>query len=321
MKRALADKDPQVREFTLIGLKGGLDRQRRDEKFLSGLFPVIVPLLDAGTYDVASPAGVMMAADPVKAAPILESPRYFAVRNPQLREVEAALDHKDVKVPREFLLPLLSQLESLAANESREEPAYAAALILYANNPDDRAESRFWTLIHSPSAFIASTAARGLEILAGINAHDAVWDAYNKKSFARMTKPQQFYFAVELYRDEVDNGGHSQYFYNDDSDLYQIAIEELRTMGGSSRAAILQVLRAPLLRWVPAPTEAGRREADGRVRPAPEHHLQDGRPAPVQLGKGACREPGGAADTLYALKHRSDFASIVSGSPVRQSRH
>jgi len=239
VKKALTDGDHELRELALSGLKGGLARQQRDEKFASGVFPVLVPLLGAGTYSTVGPADVMMAADPVRAAPILESPRYFAVRNPQLREVLAALDHKDVRVPREILLPLLAQLEPLATKESRGESIYAAALILYANNPDDRAESRFWTLVDSPSSTIASTAAQGLKMLAGINPHNAVWDAYNKRGFVAMTKPQQFYFAIELYRDEVNNGGHNQYFYNDESDLYHVAIEGLRTIGAPSKAAIL----------------------------------------------------------------------------------
>jgi hypothetical protein len=97
----------------------------------------------------------------------------------------------------------------------------------------------FGTLIDSQSSVIASAAARGLEILAGINPHDAIFDAYEKWGFAAMTKAQKFCFAVELYRDEVNNGGHNQYFYDDDSDLYQPAVEGLRAMGATSKAAIL----------------------------------------------------------------------------------
>jgi hypothetical protein len=314
VKRALADTDHQVREFTLIGLKRGLKEKQRDEKYLSGVFPVLVPLLNAGTYDTGTPAGVMMAADPVKAVPILELPRYFSVHNPQLQEVLAALDHKGIKVPREILLPLLAQLEPLAIKESHGEWTYAAALVLYANNPDDRAESRFWTLIHSPSSTIASTAARALEVLAGINPHDSVWDVYDKRGFAAMTKPQQFYFAVEIYRDEVNNGGHNQYFYNDDGDLYTIAIEGLRTMGAPSKAAILSDAEIAFGPGRPAPTEEERRNQMQKFGPVQSRIFETA----DQRFYTSENEYGERLDVLlalYALKHRSDFANPLSSDP------
>jgi hypothetical protein len=320
VKKALADGDHQLREFTLIGLSRGLAQQQRDERFLSGVFPVLVPLLSAGTYVTVSPADVIMAADPIKAAPILESPRYFAVRNPQLGEILAALDRKDVKVPREILLPLLAKLEPLATKESREESIYAAALILYANNADDRAESRFWSLVDSPSSTIASTAARGLEVLAGINPHDAVWNVYDKRGFASMTEAQQFYFAVEIYRDEVNNGGHSQYFYNDDSDLYRIAIEGLRAMGVPSNAAILSDAARAFAPGQPAPTEAERRNQMEQFGP-PQSRIFE--MADQRFGNSE-NAPGGRLDVLlalYALKHRGDFANTLSSDPGRGSHN
>jgi Domain of unknown function (DUF4375) len=321
VKKALADGDHELREFALIGLNGGLERQQRDEKFLSGVFPVLVPLLNAGTYLTVSPAGVMMAADPVRAAPILESPRYFAVRNPQLREVLAALDHKDVKVPREILLPLLAQLEPLATKESREEQTYAVALVLYANNPDDRAEIRFWTLVHSPSSTIASTAARGLEVQAGITPHDAVWDAYNKRGFAAMTEPQQFYFAIELYRDEVNNGGHSQYFYNDDSDLYHVAIEGLRTIGAPSKAAILSEAAGAFAPVQAAPTESVRRNQMEEFGPVQSRifEMADKRFYSSENEPGERLERAVDAVRLETSQRFCQYASFESA--MRHSRH
>lgn len=311
IKKALADKEHHVRESALIGLGPGLTPRQRDVRFLSGVFPALVPLLSAGSYSVVTPAAAMMAVDPARAAPILESPRYFAARNPQLTEVLAALDHKDVKVPLKILLPLLAQLEPLATKESREERTYAAALVLYANNPDDSAESRFWTLVHSSSSTIASTAARGLEIIAGINPHDAVWSAYDQRGFAAMTKPQQFYFAVEIYRDEVDNGGHNQYFYNDDSDLYGIAMEGLSAMGAQSKTAILSDAASAFALGQPPPTEAERRSRMEDFGPLQSRIFER---ADQRFYKSES-EPGGSLDVLlalYALNHRSDFANALS---------
>jgi HEAT repeat protein len=319
VKKALTDEDHQVREATLGGLNRGLAQRQPDVGFLSGVFPVLVPLLAAGTYSTVSPAEVMMAVDPIKAAPILESPRYFAVRNPQLREVLTALDRENVKISREIVLPLLAKLEPLAGNP-REESIYAAALVLYANNPDDRAESRFWSLIDSPSSTIASTAALGLKILAGINPHAAVWNVYDKRGFAAMTEPQQFYFAVEIYKDEVDNGGHNQYFYNDESDLYRKAIEGLRAIGAPVHSAMLLDAARAFAPGQPAPTEGERRnqmEGFGPVQSAifasADQRFYDSE-----------KEPSSRLDVLlarYALKHRSDFANPPSSDPRRGSHN
>ena len=314
LKRALADKDHHVRAFTLIGLNRGLEAHQRNEKFLSGIFPELVPLLNAGTYDTVSVASVMMAVDRVRAASILESPRYFAVRNPQLREVLVALGHKDLKVPRKILLPLLAKLEPLATKESAGDATYAAALLLYANNPDDRAESRLWTLVHSSSSTIASTAARGLEVLAGINPHYAVWDVYDNRGFAAMNQPQQFYFAVRIYMDEVNNGGHDQYFHNSDSDLYRIAIEGLRAMGARSKATFLLDAATAFAPGQPAPTKSERRNQMEQFGAIQSEIFES---ADQRFYKSE-KEPAERLDVLlalYALKNRSFFANMLSSDP------
>ena len=306
VKKALADKDEMVREFTLMGLQGGLKAQRRDATFLSGVFPAVEALLTAGNYKVRGPAGVLAEIDSEKAAPILESPRYFSARNPQLREVLEALDRKELKVPRTILLPLLAELEPLAQDEGVPALNYAAALILYARNPDDRAGSRFESLIRSRNSTVASAAARGLEILAGIRAHEAVWKACDERGFTAMSRPQQFYYAVELYRDEVDNGGHEQYFYNDDSDLYETAIEGLRAIGAPEKAQILSNASSAF-----APLGPARANQARRLQMEGFGQLQEGifRTADKRFYASE-REAGKGVDvllTLYALKHREDF--------------
>jgi hypothetical protein len=319
VKKALTDRDPEVRQFALIGLKGGLEKRPRDETFASGIFPLLLPLLNAGTYDTVSPAQVMMAADPVRAAAILESAQYFASGNPQLGKVLEALDHKDVKVPQEILFPLLSQLESLAATKPPAEWNYAMALVLYANNPDDQAESRFRSLIYSPSSTIASTAAHSLEVLAGVDPHGVVFDVYEKRGFAAMTGPQQFYFAVALYRDEVKNGGHNQYFYNDDSDLYRVAVDGLRAIGAASRAVILSDAARAFALATPAPAEEARREQMELFGPTQDRIFRNA----DQRFFDSEKDPGQRLDvllTVYALQHRGDFAATLLQSETRLSQ-
>ena len=321
VKRTLTDKDHEVREDALIGLTSEARGKPRDEQFLSGVFPALIPLLDDGQYAPESPANAMMAVSPTKAIPILESPRYFSDQNPQLAEVLGALDRPGVKVPRIILLPLLAKLELAATKKSANQGNYAAALTLYANNPDERAETKFRTLINSPSSMISSAAARGLETLAGISVRDVVMDVYDRRGFEAMTQPQQFCLAVELYQDEVNNGGHKQYFYNDDSDLYKTAIEGLRAVGATPQAAILSDASHAFLPEQPAPTEEARRHQmeefgsiqDGIFKTADQSFYQ------LEDKQG---ERLDTLMTLYALKHRSDFAIALSSDvgPVSDRR-
>ncbi len=309
VKKALADTDHGTREYALIGLASEPDARRRDETFLSGVFPALVPLLNDGNYAPESPASAMMAVDSAKAIPILESQRYLSMRNPQLVEVLHALDRPGVRVPKSALLPLLAGLEPVATKKSSAEVTYAATLALYANNPDDHAEPKFRALINSPSSMISSAAARGLETLAGINVHDAVWDVYDRHGFDAMTKPQQFCFAVELYQEEVDNGGHQQYFYNDDSDLYRTAIEGMRAMGATSAADTLLNASLAFAPEQPAPTEEGRRH---QMEESKQKFVFD---AADQLFSELEEKPGERLNvlmTLYALKHQGDFVIMLS---------
>jgi hypothetical protein len=311
VKKALADKDDEVRESALIGLTRAEKGRPRDKQFLAGVFPALIPLLNGGVYRPESPAGAMMAVAPAKAIPILESPRYFSVRNRQLAKVLEALDRPGVKVPKGILLPLLSKLESVATRESPAQVTYAATLALYANNPDAHAEAKFLSLIDSPSSILSSAAAQGLETLAGINVRNVVMDIYDRHGFTAMTQPQQFCFAVELYRDEVDNGGHNQYFYNDDGDLYEVAVQGLSAMGATPQAEILSDAARAFAPVPPPSTEEARR------------HLMEGFGASQDLilSKADQRfyqlesEPGKRLDvlmTFYALKHRNDFALALS---------
>ena len=156
-----------------------------------------------------------------------------------------------------------------------------------------------------------------MEILAGINPHDAIFDAYEKRGFAAMTKAQQFCFAVELYWDEVDNGGHNQYFYNDDSDLYQTAVEGLRAMGANSKAAILSEAALAFAPGHPASSEAARRNQMLTSGPVQSQIFGTADQRFFQSEETPGERPD-VLEALYALQHRSDFAGTFSSGAKKR---
>jgi len=319
VRKALSDRDHEVRAFTLIGFQRGLAGSHRDDTFLRGAFAAVLPLLKDGRYETQGPANVLMAIDPERAAPILESPAFFNLRNPQLTQVLSALDREDVKVPYKVLLPLLGQLERLSQTEKPAEWSYGAALVLYARNPDDQAGRRLQILLDHPAGAVADAAARGLEIMAGIDAALADSVAFENRGFDAMTKPQQHYHAVTDYRDEVENGGHRQYFYNQSGDVYHTAIEGLREIGARTQEVILADAAAAFLPLTPA--------ADNEARRRQMEHFGGPQDAIFSLADDrffrADSTPGQRLTILltrYALTHKSDFTPPPGASRQNELR-
>jgi hypothetical protein len=94
---------------------------------------------------------------------------------------------------------------------------------------------------------------------------------------------------------------------NDDSDLYKVAIEGLRAIGATPQAAIL----SDASRAQPASTEQARRHQMEEFGPEPDGVFKTADERFYQL-KDVPGERRDTLMTLYALKHRSDFASALS---------
>ena len=102
-------------------------------------------------------------------------------------------------------------------------------------------------------------------------------------------------------------GGHNQYFYNDDSDLYQTAVEGLRAMGANSKAAILSEAALAFAPGRPANNEEARRNQRETFGPIQDQIFKTA----DQRFSDSEKAPGERIDVLealYALQHRSDFA-------------
>ena len=61
---------------------------------------------------------------------------------------------------------------------------------------------------------------------------------FGKEDFAIQSKPQQVFSAIWALESEVNNGGFSQYFYNDSAETASFVVEALETIGAPKTASI-----------------------------------------------------------------------------------
>jgi hypothetical protein len=304
VKQALADRERRVRQSALLGIEAGIRENGRHQEFLNGVYDSVAALINDGTYNLDGPAIVMAKIDGAKAAPVLESRKYFNTRNPQLADVLDGLNFEGHKTPLAILMPLMKELAPAAGGNSGRAREFAAALKLYARNPDSEAEATFRSLAESGTDTVAVGAASALEILAGVNTRQVMDLGHNGK-FAAMTNRQRYYYAVSEYHYEVCNGGHDQFFNNSSGDLYPTVLEGLHAIGAHEKATALQE----------AISGFGERvETDRRLRQLQMEHLPAAGDAHFktadQMYFDSERRSGERVEvrlSLYAVTYASDF--------------
>jgi len=62
--------------------------------------------------------------------------------------------------------------------------------------------------------------------------------SFGKEDFARQSTPQKVFSAIWAVESEVNNGGFSQYFFNDSRESALFVVEALETIGAPKTAAI-----------------------------------------------------------------------------------
>src|SRR5271155_2857768 len=62
--------------------------------------------------------------------------------------------------------------------------------------------------------------------------------SFGKEAFSRQSTPQKVFSAIWAVESEVNNGGFSQYFFNDSRESAPFVVETLETIGAPKTAAI-----------------------------------------------------------------------------------
>jgi hypothetical protein len=240
IRAALADADDSVRSYAMIGIRRGMEAGRSAKGFLDAVFPDLSQLLDRSDQSVGGDAPLLLLSiNEERAIPVLYSPQYFTTKNPEVHYILRALNRHEIQIPHDRLLPLLAELKDSADKYPRDY-TYEEALVAYGIHPDAATDELLRKELNSPNEQVRQGAAKGLLLLHRIsNAFGYVCQLMETQGFKRLTERQQYLYAVTVYRSQVNNGGHSQYFFNSSGDHWKSALLGLRTINATTSAKVL----------------------------------------------------------------------------------
>ncbi|PQO45352.1 hypothetical protein C5Y93_15325 [Blastopirellula marina] len=190
--------------------------------------------------EVKKAAQLLSRIDPKQAETFLLSDRVMDTESGSLHEVLGVIGEFDFPIPREKVKSLVAtyagremeypntyalgeSLELLGKFQNREDEEL---LLEYADHDEDR---------------VSDGAAAGLLAFHGLeDFQECMWEQEEAGGWESLNHQQQLYLAVFLLNAEVNNGGHSQYFFNSTGDSWPLALEGLQTMGFRKRLQIFE---------------------------------------------------------------------------------
>ena len=235
---ALKDEDEYVRSYTLIGLKRAWESKTLSPKLAAGVLPELEALIIANR-EVEECSRLLSLIEPERASAFLTSDAVLSPQSKSIHEVIRSIRDFDFEVSRDRVLDLYKKLST---REMKYPNNYAVgellALLGTMHNPQDK------TLLEEMSQHseeqVSKGAAAGLLSFHGLgDFKKRIWNRESSDS-EQLNKEQQMYLAVFMFDAEVNNGGHSQYFFNSSGNDWQNALDGLKAMGLVDRAAIFQ---------------------------------------------------------------------------------
>ncbi|MCA9140873.1 MAG: DUF4375 domain-containing protein [Planctomycetales bacterium] len=239
IRRALADEDEYVRSYALMGMKRAIENDKLSDEIRFGVVADLDRLV-AQDLNVEDAARLMAQLDPKHAEDFLLSDSVLNTEKRYLHEVLRVVGQFDFEIRREKVKSLVETYagremtypntyalgESLALLGSFREPDDEQILERYSKHEEDR---------------VSDGAARGLISFHNLKGfEERIWEKEQAGGWESLTKEQQMYVAVFWLDSEVNNGGHSQYFFNSAGDNWQTALDGLKAMGFKERLGIFQ---------------------------------------------------------------------------------
>lgn len=239
VQTAFSDEDEYIRSYTIIGLKEALAAERLTPATAAKVFELSAALYAKGDADDRDVAELLVALHPAKAAAYLCSPSLFKPGFRLLHTGLRALRIHGLKPDRNQLLALLHSLETEELSYPND---YALGEVLrliglFADPSDASIMDRY---LSSANAQVSEGAADGLLALHGEEKfRERLFSRIESNGLASLTTPQLHCHALFMYDAEVNNGGHSQYFFNTSGMHWQEALAGLEAIGARERHALL----------------------------------------------------------------------------------
>ncbi|HZJ14497.1 MAG TPA: DUF4375 domain-containing protein [Chthoniobacteraceae bacterium] len=239
LRKAFSDSDQYVRSFALIGLEWAVKGERLDEQCKRELFGDLQNLIADGK-NADNATGLLMEFDAKRATEFFLSPNIFTPHSKSLHEALEAMAERRIPIPRDRLLALIKELE---ATKLEYPHTYSLGNALRLLGQNSQAEDRPFLearMTHAEER-VAEGAAAGLLAANGLDGFQKrLWDKESSDGFSALSSAQKHYSAVSMLDEEINNGGHSQYFVNSSGDYWRDALAGLEAMGFKERAAILR---------------------------------------------------------------------------------
>jgi len=238
VRKALADPDKDVATYALMGLEFALERSGLDQSAATALFPDVLALLRAGK-NADHATGVLFRLDQAKAMDFFLSPDVLTAKSPIVHEVLEALAAAKVSLPRDRLLALIADLESMEMKYPRTYALSEALRLLGQLKREDDRDFLSARTSH-PETEVAQGAAAGLLCSFGLDGFEQrISDKENQTGYESLSELQRFYSAVFMCDAEINNGGLAQYFVNSSGDQWKDAVAGLKAMGFNERLTIV----------------------------------------------------------------------------------
>jgi len=239
IKQSLGDEDEFVRSYALMGMKRAMKAGKFSTEIGSGVIADLERLVTSD-LNVKDAARLMAQIDPAHAESFLLSKPVLDSQNRYLHEVLRVVGQYDFAIPRGAVKDLVA---AYAEREMKYPNTYALgeslALLGKFKSADD--EQMLQQYSNHEEDRVSDGAARGLLAFHNLQRfEERIWQQEEAGGWDSLNKEQQMYIAVFWLNSEVNNGGHSQYFFNSGGDNWQAALDGLEAMGFKDRLEIFK---------------------------------------------------------------------------------
>jgi hypothetical protein len=236
---ALRSTEEKDRCWSLIGISRALQDGRGTEDYRLSIFPEVAAMATGETgfdsFDDRQSSDVLIRLDRSKGVETLTSRALRVENRRHLDSALKALNDHDVVLDARQLLPLLSH-----AKQEGQYPwtyVHAECLRALARSMPDLAKEEVEAALRSDEKEVRRGGVTALQTLLSVPGPYDIWDG--KGELTDLPRPIQHVVAALWFRDQVENGGISQYFFNSYGDSCEVAMEAFRAMDAHNCVEIL----------------------------------------------------------------------------------